>query len=283
MLFGVVPDSGSNPGDLLAQTATAHATGPCKVSWKQNASAGNSAQVSVAPCTAYSGGRKVIIANTTTVTLDGTVGSQWEHLCFNTSGALPTTLAAASNVETNTTNDPNAAYLTTHEGSPILCLADIQMTAGTGNTAAVNAIYDVRTFTTSIKEYATSAAAMALGVPAISSGVNVTNTAGAGVALEGIVVATDMSTSSAAPNVILAVEGPTVGKALLTGNVAGDIVRSSATAARLDATIAPNGTLPTQAYATIGISRSASPGTACATTGSAANCDYELYFVQQRR
>src|SRR5581483_3682565 len=55
LLFGVVPDSGSNPGDLASQV-TAGASGPCKVSYLSASS------VSVAPCIAYSGGRKVVVA-----------------------------------------------------------------------------------------------------------------------------------------------------------------------------------------------------------------------------
>ncbi len=280
MLFGVVPDSGSNPGDLLGQTATAHTTGPCKVSWKQNASAGNSAQVNVAPCVAYSGGRKVVVASTTVVTLNGTVANQWEHLCFTTSGAVNTTLSAATSTETNTTNNPNASYLTTHEGAPILCLADILMGAGTGNSATIANIFDVRTFTTTIKEYATAAAAMALGVPAVQSGVNVTNTtttqAGG---QEGIVIATDGSTSTSAPNVILAVAGPTFAKA--SGGTAGAIVvPSTATAARVFteaiATTAQN------YYMKYGVARTTFPATTCTATPNATNCDAAMYFVQSR-
>jgi hypothetical protein len=276
MVYGVVPDSGSNPGDLIS-VVTAGTTGPCKVSWKQNASVGNSAQVNVAPCTAYTGGRKVVIANTTVVTLDGTVANQWEHLCFNTTGGLPTTLAAGTSTEANTNNLPAFSA-----NNPVVCLADIQMGAGTGTSATIAAVFDVRAFTTSIKEFATASTALGLGWIACPNVKQVTTcgtTQGTAI-MEGVVVATNGATSATNPNVILAVSGPTMAKPTLTLNVGGDLVQNSGTINRVTAT---GTTAGTAVYGNLGVARSASPGTACTATASAANCDYQMYFNQARR
>ena len=59
-LFGVVPNSGNNPGDLIGSSATSTASsntgGPCKVNWASTTS------VYVNACLAYSGGREVSVA-----------------------------------------------------------------------------------------------------------------------------------------------------------------------------------------------------------------------------
>jgi len=270
MLFGVVPDSGGDPGDLISANGTAHVSGPCKVSWT------TATTVTVQPCTAYSGGRKVINSSTFVVTMNTTVANAWEHVCFNTSGALTATLAAGTSSETNTNNLPTFSI-----GSPVLCLADVLMTAaGT----AIAGVYDVRAFTTSIKEFATaSASAVGLGWIACPNGANVTTcgttTQGADI-VSGVVVASNMGTSTTTPNVILAVAGPTVAKPNTTGVVAGDFVQNFTVANRVTAT---NTTAATGVYGNLGVARNSSPGTACTTTASATNCDYTVYFMQTRR
>ncbi len=272
MLFGVVPDSGTNNAGDLPSLVTAGTSGPCKVSWS------GVFTVSVAPCTAYSGGRKVVVANPTTVTLDHLVSGEWEHLCFNASGALPTTLVAGTSTEANTANLPNFS-----PSAPGLCLADILMTG----TTAVAQIHDVRTFTTSIKEFATASTILGLGWIACPTGKNVTpcgTSVGADM-ISGVVVATNGATSTTQPNVILAVEGPTMVKALTTANAAGDLIYNSTTANRVQATQTtnPSAIYTTLNYNILGISRSASPAIACTTTQNAANCDYQMYFFQSRR
>jgi hypothetical protein len=65
-----------------------------------------------------------------------------------------------------------------------------------------------------------------------------------------------------------------------TSITAGTLVENAAFANRAIS----NGTSPgSAAYGTLGISRSATPATPCVTTASAANCDYQLFFNQQRR
>ena len=57
ILFGVVAESGSSPGDL-GGLVTTNQSGPCKTYWLSSTS------VRISPCSAYSGGRKVIVPQT---------------------------------------------------------------------------------------------------------------------------------------------------------------------------------------------------------------------------
>jgi len=266
LMFGVVPDSGTDQGDLISTGGTAHVSGPCKVSWATATS------VAVAPCTAYSGGRKVIVASATLSTTNTTINN-FQHVCLSGTDGQPALTTSAAEA---------AGFPTWSITAPVLCLADVDFAAG-NNT--ISHVYDTRTFTTSSKEYYTSAAALGLGYPACPTGAQVTTCAlGAGDAVVGVVAATNGNTSSTTPNVIIVTAGPTNAKAALTGVVAADVVgTSAATANRLTATIATNGVLGVNFDSNLGISRNASPGTACTTTANATNCDYQLFFIQQKR
>jgi hypothetical protein len=265
MLYGVVPDSGSNPGDLIS-AVTPGVTGPCKVSWA------TASTLTVAPCTAYSGGRKIIVASTTLTTTTGAI-NDFAHVCLTGTNGAP----ALSARGTETANLPAFSI-----GNPILCLADIDFAATTN---VISHVYDMRAFTTSTKEFAITAAALPVGAIACPSGKQVTTCGAAtGNAASGVVVAFNSAatTSTTTPNAILAVAGPTMAKPILTTVTAGTLVGTSATTNRATSTAAL--TAPTvNLYSNMGISRSASPATACTTTASAANCDYQLYFFQTRR
>ena len=265
MLFGVVPDSGNNPGDLTA-TITSGVTGPCKVSWA------TSTTVTVAPCTAYSGGRKVVVSSTTLSTTNATLGN-YQHVCLTGTNNAPSLTTSA----TEATGQPAFSI-----NNPIICLADIAFAAA-NNT--ISQIFDTRAFTNSQKEFVSSAAALGLGWPACPSGQQATTCAVAvNDSVMGIVAATTgVVGAGGVPNVILVTGGPTLAKPNLTAVVAGDVVGSAATANRLTATILPNGVLGTVFDANLGIARNASPATACTATASAVNCNYQLFFDQQKR
>ncbi|HSW37688.1 MAG TPA: hypothetical protein VLG37_04970 [Candidatus Saccharimonadales bacterium] len=271
MLFGVVPDSGNQPGDLVGATATAHTTGPCKVFWA------SATTVTVNPCTAYSGGRKVVVASTTLTTTNGTANN-FQHVC----------LTGTNNGPALTTSAGETANLPTFSiGNPVLCLADIDFAAA-NNT--ISHIYDTRTFTNSMKEFVITAAAMGLSwiaCPTTASQVTTcaTTTAGAD-PVSGVIVASNGSTSTTTPNAIMTVEGPTMAKPILTAStvISGDIVYNSTTANRVTAVVLPTGIAGTGIWSNLGINRSATTSaTLCTTTANATNCDNVVYFNMDRR
>jgi hypothetical protein len=164
--------------------------------------------------------------------------------------------------------------------APILCLADVQVNAS----SAITAIYDTRVFATSGKEEVTTAATMGLGWIACPTGNQVTTcgtTTQAADTVEGIIVASNGSTSTTTPNAIIVVSGPAETKVNLTGITAGQILVNSTTANRV--TSVATGSLSATYDANLGITRSASPGTACSTTASAADCDYQGFVVLDLR
>jgi hypothetical protein len=273
LTFGIVPSSGSNPYDLPS-LVTAGASGPCKVSWASNTS------VSIAPCTAYSNGRRFNIASTVTLTTNctapidcsglgytnlNTTNQRWAHVCLDSTSGQPKFTATSGG---NTANDnlPNFNVST-----PILCLADVQ--GETTNPGRIDNIYDTRTFTSTMKEAVVFSTASELGMLVdSSSGVGLVPAVCAGGTcsgkLYGAVVATNGSTSSTAPNGIVASVGPAYVKAN-SGN-AGEFVKNSTTNGYAT-TIA---TIPNNAfYFSPGNSRT----TYSTTCTSASNCLGSLY------
>jgi hypothetical protein len=255
-LFGVVPDSGSNPGDLPA-LGTTGVTGPCKVSWN------SATQLAVAACTAYSGGRKVIVPaqtiNTNTA-LGVSTSNIWANLCLTGTnnqpvfGGAPTTTELASSLPTLSINNP------------ILCLATIKFSSTvSGNIAQ---IYDTRTFTNSMKEFMTMSSAATIGQLVCSATFHGAPCASATAPnVHGVVVATSSTTttSTTAPNAIIATAGPAYVKAI--SGTAGNFVTGSATAGYASA-----GAATAQLY-NLGISRT----TGVATCTSAATCLGSLF------
>jgi hypothetical protein len=208
MLLGVVPDSGSNPGVMGSNSV-----GPCKVSWASTTS------VSVAPCIAYSGGRKVVVTAATTVSsLNG--ANLFYHICLSGTSGVPT--ATVGNA-VETANVPT--YSAT---APILCIADVRTGAG----STITNIYDTRTFTTTTKQFITTTAAASYSAGMIvrlaaSNGVGTTTTP-ADTPIIGV-VAVGNSAGTAASQLIIATAG--YGFIKSTGTVTvGQTAQSSATA-----------------------------------------------------
>ncbi|HSX37171.1 MAG TPA: hypothetical protein VLG13_03625 [Patescibacteria group bacterium] len=247
-LFGVVPDSGSNPGDLAGIVSGG---GPCQVSW----TAVNS--VSVNSCVAYSGGRKVIVQSTSFSSLTGTVG-QFRHICLNGTDNQPALSAAG----TETANLPTWSVT-----APVLCLADIKF--GGTNTMASGGLYDLRTYTTTNKTFTTVNAAVPYGTMIIGTGTagqHAQSSATLGLPA-GVVVASSGVAQTAAINVIYAYSGPTSVKA---------------TAGSLNAKVQ---TTTTAGYAITGTSTTLgqvagfSQNAWSNTCTSAANCQSSLFFL----
>ena len=150
-LFGVVPNSGNKPGDLIGASATSSAAsntgGPCKVNYDTTTA------VYVNSCFAYSDGRLVSVS-AQAVNAPSTASS-YQDLCLNSSGT-PALLGSSSTTQgSQSFNNLTTTNATTY-GQPLLCLAVI----GVGSSSHVSSIDDVRTFTTTEKTYATITTAL---------------------------------------------------------------------------------------------------------------------------
>lgn len=262
LTFGIVPSSGSNPYDLPSLVVPG-VSGPCKVSWDSNTT------VYVQACVAYSNGRRVNVVATTlrtdSATTDNTnltTTNRWGHVCLTGANDQPA-FTSTSGALAATSNMPNF-----NPTQPILCLASVQ---GTSTTAGrIDNIYDVRTFTTSLKEAVNTSTAVELGMIADASGTNgaLVPSSASSQKMYGLVVATDGSTSSGAPNAIVTTVGSGWIKAI--AGTAGQFVRSSSTSGYGD-TI---GSIPNNSfYYSAGNTRS-SYSTTCT---AASNCSGSLY------
>jgi hypothetical protein len=149
-LFGVVPNSGNKPGDLIGASATSTSSsdtgGPCKINWASTTT------VYVNSCLAYSGGREVNVA-ATTLTPAG-AASTYQNICLNASG-VPALLGTASGTLGSQTLTNLTTTNSTTYGQPLLCLGTVLLSSS----SKISAIYDARTFTTTTKSYATIATA----------------------------------------------------------------------------------------------------------------------------
>lgn len=264
LTFGIVPSSGSHPYDLPSLITSGY-TGPCRASWS------NQNTIHIEPCTAYSNGRRVTVAATNLNTnssvapnINLTTTAQWGHICLNpTTGQPEFTTTAGQTAATAGLPNFSAAQ-------PILCIADVR---GSGTTAGViDDMYDVRTFTSAMKEAVTTANAVQLGMIADSSGSSVTpavcTTTTCSGKLYGLVVATNGTVSSTEPNTIVTSVGPGFVKAI--SGTAGEFAKGSTTNGYAT-TIA---TIPNNAFYF-------SPGnarTSYSTTCTAANnCNGSMY------
>lgn len=265
LTFGIVPSSGSQPYDLPSLVTTGY-SGPCRASWS------NSTTVHIEACTAYSNGRRLTVAATNLTTNSSvtpntnlTTTNRWGHICLDPTSGQPAFTSTAG-LSTATAGMP-----TFSASNPILCIADVQ---GSSTTAGViDNLYDVRTFTSAMKEAVTVSSAVELGMMADSSSTGIVPSASCSSGtcsgkLYGLVVATDGATSAGAPNAIVTSVGPGFVKSI-SGN-AGEFAKASTTAGYASTVTA----IPNNAFYF-------SPGntrTAFSTTCSAANnCNGSMY------
>lgn len=272
LTFGIVPSSGSHPYDLPS-LITAGYTGPCRASW-----AGQST-IHVEPCTAYSNGRRVTVAaenlytstaaataagDTGAPTINLTTTAPWGHICLDatTGQAVFSTSAGQTSA---TAGMPNFSA-----AQPILCIADVK--GSTTTAGIIDDLYDVRTFTSAMKEAVTTVNPVELGMIADSSGSGITPGTCPGTTcsgkLYGLVVATNGSASASDPNTIVTSVGPGFVKAI--SGTAGEFAKGSTTAGYVT-TIT---TIPNNAFYF-------SPGNArtsySTTCTNASNCRGSLY------
>ena len=255
MLFGVVPDSGTNPGDL-ASVVTAGASGPCKVSLASTTT------INISSCIAYSGGRKVTLASQSAVAIALSGTNVWQHICLTGASGTATASAAAASENANL-----ATSSLVSPGSPVLCLADIK-TSGT----AITALFDTRTFTTSQKQFATIATTapslgnMTVGTTIAGNSTLTGTTAGVG-KIQGVVVASTGATATGTINAIVATSGPAWSKAVTTCTINDFIENSTTTGYAITTAVAP-----TALYSVLGLAQ-----TALSTTCTlASNCSSSL-------
>lgn len=264
--FGIVPSSGAQAYDLPALT-TPGASGPCKVSWTSNTS------VTIAPCVAYSGGKRINVTGRTLSTnsatapnINLTTANRWGHVCLNPDD--PGSLGQPAFTTTAGQSTALGGMPTFSITSPILCLASVQgesVTAG-----RIDNLYDTRTFTSSLKEAVTASTALELGMLADASGTNgaLTPAASGSSKMYGLVVASNGSTSTTTPNVIVNTVGPGWVKAV--AGTAGQFIRTSTTSGHGDTVTAiPNNSF----YYSAGNTRT-SYSTTCT---AASNCSGSLY------
>ncbi len=266
LTFGIIPSTGDDPYDLPSLITTG-ASGPCKVSWK------TSTQVHVAPCVAYSGGHRVNVTAVDLNTNSGTAphsnltnAAPWGHVCL-TGG----TDSQPAFTNTAGTANPYANQPTFSISSPILCLASVKV--ATSGSAIIDDIYDVRTFSSTIKEAVNLTTLSDLGmlVDAASGGLVPSATCTTGTCsgkLYGVVIASNGSTSTTTPNAIVATVGPAFVKA--TAGTAGAFIKSGPTSGYAET----NATIPNNAfYYSPGNTRT-SWSTGCT---SASTCQGSLY------
>jgi hypothetical protein len=255
LAFGVMPDSGANPGDL-ASVATPGVSGPCKVSWLTSAS------VSVSACTAYSGGRKVNVAATT---LPINSPSKWFYIYVD-----PT--AAGGLSKANVGGETNAAP-TFSATAPLVNLANVV----TGASGAITNIYDTRVFTTDTKSFTNMRALNSVGWVAkqfTNNGQTTLTTSTTDGNVLGVIVATTTGQSGGSLNAIIVTAGPVFVKANGTPTVNQIVIPSSTS---------PNGYATTSAtanlsvYGNLGIAQLPAPvlsGGGGTTCNAPADCQY---------
>lgn len=241
-----MPESGSNPGDL-ASLSTTNVSGPCKVSWSSPTS------VRIAPCTAYSGGRKVTVPATT---LSGVnAAARWYHVYLSRTGAV---------VLSDAQVDEGAGLPAWSSTAPTVVLADVYVGGG----GTIQNIYDTRVFTTSTKVYATiNAVNTPLGsvVKQGAAGQVIVTTGDGEGNLRGVVVAASGGSSTTTPNAIIVTDGPVFIKTV-QAPAPGTVLTSSATVRGY----AYGGPLSVVPYSSLGISQLQVSG----VCDGSANCQF---------
>ena len=261
LTFGIIPSSGgANNAYDLPSLKSSGVTGPCKVSF-------NSANsVSIQACTAYSGGQRVTY-NGGTVTIPFTASNQWSHICMGGAGGAIT----ASTPSTS----PTANLPTWSVDKPILCLADVRSTSA--GAVGIAAIYDTRTFSSTLKEAVNTSEAVELGnlVKTNASGAMAKGTS-ASAKLYGVVIVADSATPTSgtgAPNAIVATVGPAWIKSV-SGTAGGFVIESSTAGYAQTTTNIPNNSF----YYSGGNTRTSFTAGSTTTICSSANaCSGSLY------
>jgi hypothetical protein len=260
LLYGVVPDSANAgaPGDLGGISGNANS--PCKVNYVTA-----NTSVTVEPCTAYSGGRKVVVASTAIPLTAGNLpANDYANICLTGTNNQPAILTA-------NTADTTATQPTFSVNNPILCLATIHGTVA----GQVSVIYDTRTFTNTQKTFTTTDTASSNGMIMVNSAGNEvapTATAATG-KIQGVSIAYSGTISTNSINMILATAGPQWVKSATTTTTVDDDVETSTTSGYAGGVAAAPTT--NTGYSSLGINQTVyNAGTCNAVT----NCQGSIYL-----
>lgn len=258
-LFGVVPDSGTAAGDIYGVTSAI--AGPCKVYVGTNTST-----VAWNGCTAFSGGRKVIVAAGSQTVNTNSVAGNFEHLCLSSSTGQP----VLTNSGSETANLSTYSIVPGSASVPNLCLADIKFNSAN---STISVVYDTRTYTTTDKTFTALNTAMGVGglvTYTTTRGTVVASPASAGGNnIAGVVVATTGAASTSTINAVIATGGPAAVKAVSGSNTVSTYIETGGTLgyATTVATLA----VATTPYNILGNARTAWSG-ATACTANADTC-----------
>lgn len=265
LAFGVIADSANagSVGDLAGISGNNNS--PCKVHWASATS------VTVAPCVAYSGGRKVVVASTTLSINNASAphvnlaASAFANICLDGTNNQP-------QFKTSNATENLAAVPTWSQSNPVLCLATVQASTTAGSFAGTGGkILDIRTFTNTVKTFATLNAAAALGVAVVQSATINQVAMPAGVAsasVRGIIVGYSGAASSTIANVIIATSGPQFVKATGTSAVNSIVQTTNTSGYTQTAALSATG------YANLGVS-TRTIDTTCTAIG---NCQYSQFL-----
>jgi fibronectin-binding autotransporter adhesin len=259
LAFGVIPDSGNAgvPGDVGG--VSNYSNSPCKVVWTATQ------QVTVEPCNAYSGGRRVVVP-VMAISTAAIAASTFVNICLTGTADQPALVGAGSSTETS------AGVPTFSANNPVLCLATVKTSTTAGN---VGNIWDTRTFTNVSKQFATVNSANANGYLVIgttTAGVSQTTaTAGTG-PIRGTIIATTGTAATTSVNAIIATEGTVFVKFLSGGTATVDNYLETTTTAGYATSIAATATAGNYLYGGL---LQATISTSCTTTNTVASaCQY---------
>ncbi len=254
LLLGVEASSGATAGDIAGITGFTNS--PCKVTWSTTTS------VDVAPCVAYSGGRKVVLTASVNISGLGTAGSvRFQHICLSGTNGAPQ--ATASNTS------ETGAVPTWNASGPILCLATVKLST----TPAITNIYDTRVFVTSTKTYVTSSTAVAPGMvviddAAVRNGVKTTTTATTS-PIRGVIAVGNSAGSTTTINAVLVTGGQAFVKNVSVPPTNGNTAKTSTTAGYVQSA-AP---VANSTYTDLGLITDIGSTAAC---NAATNCQFSV-------
>lgn len=193
LAFGVVPDSSNagTVGDIAG--VTNYSNSPCKVVWTATQ------QVTVEPCIAFSGGRKVIVPSTA-ISTAGLAANAFANICLTAAGNQPA-------LGTGNATETSAALPAFSANNPVLCLATVKASGVAGN---VGFIWDTRTFTNTVKQFTSINSVNNNGMLVVGTAtlgtVQVPAATGA-TSIRGVIVATAGTAASNVVNGIIATNG----------------------------------------------------------------------------
>jgi hypothetical protein len=188
-----------------------------------------------------------------------TTTTRYAHICLDSSGQPYLTTAGTS---------LTAGLPTFSISAPVVCLADVIGSTSTSNNIA--SLYDTRTFTTTQKTAVVASTAVEDGmIVDVTTNGAVQPAASGSQKLNGVVIASNGTTSSTTPNAIIGLAGPANVKCVSTCT-AGDFIKTSTTSGYGTTTASiPNNSF----YFSVGNARNAFSN----TCSSSSNCNGSVY------